>query len=265
MNDLETKIRERWGDREDRRRRRHSGGGHVLTGLFILLVGTAGLLKAMASPIPDWVFSWETFLIALGFFIGIRHQFRGVAWLVLIVIGCIFLMNDVYPDLSMKRYTWPLALIVVGIFLILRPHRRNWDSRQTDPNNLQTGSEESSWGQSKNYSSENFIDSTSIFGGIKKTILSKDFNGGDIVNIMGGTEINLTQADLNGIVTLEITQIFGGTKLIVPSHWEIKPEMVALFGGIEDKRSMQNVAANPGKVLVLKGTTIFGGIEIKNY
>jgi predicted membrane protein len=85
------------------------------------------------------------------------------------------------------------------------------------------------------------------------------------VNIMGGTEINLMQADINGTVILEVTQIFGGTKLIVPSNWEIKPEMVAIFGGIEDKRTMQNVSGNTDKILVLKGTTLFGGIEIRNY
>ncbi|MBM3416907.1 MAG: hypothetical protein FJY20_10820 [Bacteroidetes bacterium] len=52
-------------------------------------------------------------------------------------------------------------------------------------------------------------------------MLSKDFKGGDIVNIFGGTEFNLSQADIKGRVTLEVTTIFGGTKLIVPSHWEV--------------------------------------------
>ena len=119
--------------------------------------------------------------------------------------------------------------------------------------------------ENQNYSSEDFTESTSIFGGIKKNILTKKFQGGDIVNIMGGTELNLMQADINGRVVLEIVQLFGGTKLIVPAHWEIKPEMVALFGGIEDKRQVQNVTHSPDKILVLKGTTMFGGIEIRNY
>ena len=131
--------------------------------------------------------------------------------------------------------------------------------------NRPEGSEESSIYENVNYSSEDFIESTSIFGGIKKNILSKKFKGGDVVNIMGGTELNLMQADINGTVILEIVQIFGGTKLIVPAHWEVKPEMVALFGGIEDKRQMQNVTLNPDKILVLKGTTMFGGIDIRNY
>jgi predicted membrane protein len=254
---------ERW---ENRRFRRSSGcnnrGGGLLTGLLILIIGIVGLLKAFMMPIPDWVFSWQMLLIALGIFIGIRHQFRNFMWLILILVGGIFLMNDLYPELSFSRYSWPLALIVIGGWLILRPrHRHHQQAVATEP----TASNGNAEPKSENYSSEDFIDNTSIFGGIKKTILAKNFKGGDIVNIMGGTEINLSQADIQGIAELEITQVFGGTKLIVPSHWEVKQEVVALFGGIEDRRPIQQVNTNPTKVLILKGTTLFGGIEIKSF
>lgn len=66
-------------------------------------------------------------------------------------------------------------------------------------------------------------------------------------------------------VTMEITTIFGGTKLIIPSNWEIKSEAVMIFGGIEDKRRMQTITGPPEKTLILKGTVLFGGIEIKSY
>ncbi|HEX6891115.1 MAG TPA: hypothetical protein VF141_10480, partial [Chryseolinea sp.] len=82
----------------------------------------------------------------------------------------------------------------------------------------------------------------------------------------GGVEINLTQADITGRVPIEIVQIFGGTKLIVPSHWKIDTEeVVSVFGGLNDKRQVQNTVMDPSKVLVLKGTTFFGGIDIKSF
>ena len=87
-------------------------------------------------------------------------------------------------------------------------------------------------------SEEDFVDSTSIFGGAKKNIISKHFKGGDLVNIFGGTDLDLTQADFTGTAVIELTTIFGGTKLIVPSNWSIKSEAMIMFGSIEDKRKM---------------------------
>jgi len=104
-----------------------------------------------------------------------------------------------------------------------------------------------------------------VFGGIKKIILSKDFRGGDVVNFMGGTEINLTQADIQGRVTIEATNIFGGTKLIIPSTWDVQSDVVAVFGGVDDKRQFAGESPDPKKIIHLSGTCLFGGIEIKSF
>lgn len=60
--------------------------------------------------------------------------------------------------------------------------------------------------------------------------------------------------------------MFGGTKLIVPANWEIKSEIVTVIGNMEDKRpASPKLGEGSGKVLVLTGTTVFGGIEISSY
>lgn len=111
---------------------------------------------------------------------------------------------------------------------------------------------------------EAYTDIVSIFSGVKKTILSKQFVGGEIVCVFGGAELNLTNADFNSPVVLDLVQIFGGTKLIVPANWEIRAEAATIFGGIEDKRRQPpNTLAD--KVLILKGSIIFGGVEVSSY
>ncbi|MES1217708.1 MAG: LiaF domain-containing protein [Bacteroidota bacterium] len=246
--------------RFQRRIERQSRTGSIWTGFFLLLIGVAALVKATVTDFPDWIFSWEMFLIVLGLFVGIRHGFKGGTWFILIIIGSIFLVNEINPDLGFRRYLWPTMMIALGIFFILRPRRHRWEDgekKSTLQGDIPI--------DGATYSNEEFVDSTSIFGGAKKNIISKNFKGGDLVNIFGGTELDLTQADFTGTAVIELTTVFGGTKLIVPSNWSIKSDAVIIFGGIEDKRKMQTITENPDKTLLLRGTVIFGGIDIKSF
>lgn len=276
MTEMQDSREERRAERRRRREERwrdrcgpgHQGGfgivhsnGSKWTGVFILVIGVAALLKATLTDFPDWLFSWQMLLIAFGLFIGLRHNFRGPGWLVLVLIGGIFLLNEIYPEITFRRYMWPLAIIVVGLFIILRP-RRGW---KFDSNKKTEGAGDSFFSEDIDYSKDDFVDSTSIFGGAKKIVISKNFKGGDLVNIFGGTELDLSQADFTGIAVIELTTIFGGTKLLVPSNWSVKSEAVTIFGGIEDKRKMQPVTEAPEKILVIRGTVIFGGIDIKSF
>jgi len=81
---------------------------------------------------------------------------------------------------------------------------------------------------------------------------------------MGGTELDLSQADFTGMVKLDVVQIMGATKIIVPAHWEVRTDVTAIFAGFEDKRQAPTVN-NPDKVLLIDGTSLFGGIELKNF
>jgi predicted membrane protein len=269
MNDFESRREERRKWREERWRNReqyfNNGHGRIWTGLFIMLVGVAAFLKAYLTDLPNWMFSWPMLMIVIGFFIGVRHKFVGAAWFILMVLGSIFLIDQIDPDFSLRRYIWPIALIVVGFFLAIRPRNRNWrhhywsEKKNTGMKETAQVLNEGTW------SDDDFVDSTSIFGGVKKNILSKNFKGGDLVNVFGGTDLDLTQADFSGTAVIEFTTIFGGAKLIVPSNWSVKSEAVIIFGSVEDKRKMQTVTESPDKVLLLKGTVIFGGIDIKSY
>jgi predicted membrane protein len=260
--EVRRKIRERWGRGQGGIYSGNTRGGSIWTGVFIILIGIAALIKVTVTDLPNWVFSWQMFLIVLGFFIGIRHGFRGPAWFILMLVGGAFLATEINPDINIRRYIWPVALIVVGGFLVLRPRHRNF--RDYIDDKVDTAINDAAKKEGP-VSDDDFVDSTSVFGGAHKNIISKNFKGGDLVNIFGGTELNLTQADFTGTATIELTTIFGGTKLIVPSNWSVKSEVVTIFGGMEDKRNIQSVTDNSGKLLLLRGTIIFGGIEIKSF
>lgn len=250
----------------------HRGRHYILTGLIVIGLGFLLIASRMGYPIPEWVFTWKVFLIGLGIFIGEKHDFHGVGWLLLMAIGGIFLLGDWYPDLSIRLYIWPVILIFLGVLLILRPapsrqwrdhirkNRRHWKHHYRQYTNERYAADYSGM-----HSSEDYLDCVSIFGTVNKNILSKNFKGGEATSIFGGTSVNLLQADIQGSIELDLTQIFGGCTLIIPPHWEIKSEIVNIFGGVDDRRPVENVNSDHTHVIILRGTSVFGGIEIKSF
>lgn len=239
-------------------RGRHGHSGRTFGGIIIIVVGSLLLARAAGADFPSWFFSWPMFLIALGTYIGVRHRFRNPGFLIPIAIGSVFLIDWIVPEVSLRPYLWPVLIIGVGLVMILRSRR----GREND-----TLFDTLDFGQSKPDKSENgLFEAVTIFGENKRQVLSKDFKGGESVCVFGGAEINLMQADINGRVPLELVQVFGGTKLIVPSHWRVESEeIVTIFGGLNDKRHFNNTPTDHSKTLVLRGTTIFGGIDIKSF
>jgi predicted membrane protein len=285
--------------RQERRSKRKRSGS-VLAGLLLMCVGTLLLLRAFGTPFPEWLFTWPMIVIAFGLLAGAGNSFRDPGWVIISGVGTVFLLQEIWPHTSIYMFIWPIFIIALGFIIMLAPrrHRRwhekwdkfremqgqnkeywkNWERgdyyqgwqnpQQTDPNTATQTSPNpdatENTGSEQNRKADNWLDAVTIFGNIKKMVYSKNFKGGDVVSIFGGAEINLTQADFNGTIVIEMVQIFSGAKLIVPPHWQIRSEMVAIFGGIEDKRPAQT-SYDENKVVVLNGTTFFGGLEIKSY
>lgn len=243
----------KWGYTEDR-------SGRAAGGLVIVILGALWLAKSLGADIPQWIISWPMFLIGLGIFIGAKHSFRNPAWFILVIIGSVFLLNNFFVTISLGQVFWPLIIITAGLVMIFKPRNRNRQWGNWDKDRYQR------YNRTEN-TSEDYLESVSIFGSVKKNIIAKDFKGGESVCVFGGSELNLTQADINGRVVVELVMVFGGTKLIVPANWQIQSsELVSIFGGLEDKRPIYaNTTVDSNKVLILKGTCIFGGITIKSY
>ncbi|NUM32126.1 MAG: hypothetical protein HUU47_07355 [Bacteroidetes bacterium] len=243
-----------------------SNFGNIFAGMIVIIAGALILLKNIGTPLPTWIFTWPMLLIGIGIFLGARHSFRHGGWWIFCVVGSVFLFKDFINNLSISNIIWPLLIIFFGLIIMLKPRRRNCNERFHEHWKTNKTGHYNGIFNEKIVSDEDFVESTSIFGGVKKNIISKNFKGGDILCIFGGTEINLMQADFEGQSIIQITQVFGGTKLIVPAHWNVVTETVAILGGIEDKRHnvIENSDSNK-KVLILKGTSIFAGIDIRSY
>jgi len=279
MRDFEKRHeerKERWEAKrakwEARRSEFHHGNGHIWTGALLLIIGGVALAKSLGVAMPEWLFTWQMLLIVIGLFIGLKKGFRG-GWFVPVIIGGAFLLNEYVWHGQMYKHLWPLILIVVGLAFVFKPKKKNWHCYDEKKNTAMTTETTPLTDtpvtppppDTAVPGADDYIDITAIFGGTEKTVLSKNFKGGSVTNVFGGSEINLSQADIHGTVILDITAIFGGATLVVPSNWVVKSDAALIFGGISDKRSVSGYSETVSKNLVIKGTILFGGMEIKSF
>ena len=110
---------------------------------------------------------------------------------------------------------------------------------------------------------DDYLETRVVFGGTKRSIFSKDFKGGSINNIFGSTEIDLSYADINGIAGLDITQVFGELVITVPADWHIDADFSQFMATVEDFRNNVYQTRSTEKVLLLKGNSTFGLVQIQ--
>jgi len=218
-----------------------------LGGMILIIIGSVLLARQLDVDLPRWLFSWEMILIGIGLFIGARRSFQPGGWIVPIIIGTVFLVQHEWIGWDYRHFFWPVIIIGIGLYMIFRPKHKEWERGFTSES-----------------SSDDFINSSVVFGGVKKKMITKNFQGGSIDNIFGGTDLDLMQADFKGTIVMDFNVAFGGVKLVVPPHWNIKNEVTPILGGIDDKRPVVPVE-DASKLLVLRGTIMFGGLDIKSY
>jgi len=250
----------------------------TLGGLILMAIGLAFLVREVNFFfIPYWLFSIPTLIILVGLYIGAKHNFRNGLWIIIVIIGGLNLLEDIFPYHHFSHAIVPLIIIVVGMRMLMN-RNRPWDKDHWKQSfawrvNINPGGQPGPIGDpnvngptpiNPGFYGDDQLDATSIFSGVKKKILSKDFKGGEITNFFGGCDVDFTSADISGRVVIDVTQVFGGIKLIVPPHWHVTSDMVNLFAGFDDKR-LQKSDYGSDKILVLKGTSIFAGVEIRSY
>src|SRR5690606_17089618 len=148
---------------------------------------------------------------------------------ILLGIGAFFLLRNL-TDFDIGPILWPAFIIGIGLWLLLgkshsspRPpgperHRYRdrshsgdyeWDKRIVNEQTAPPSGGASPFNEAEepevfadSFPSDDYLKSTSIFGDVKKTIISKRFRGGEVVNAFGGTDINLIQTDIQQPVVI---------------------------------------------------------------
>lgn len=230
----------------------------TLAGILLILFGVIFLAERMGANIPDWVISWKTALIAIGVVTLYKHYWQKLWGFVLIITGGVFLLNDIMPGTVDKQLIFPIMIILFGVVMIAKGTNLFQKKKFSNHDVM--------FDEVEDLSSDDFIASSTFFGGVKKNIVSKTFKGGNFSTAFGGTEINLSKADIEKPININSVTVFGELKIIVPVNWRIDSNVTCIFAAVEDKRptSLQ-LDEGTTKILNLTGTCMFGAVKIISY
>jgi predicted membrane protein len=210
--------------------------------------------------------------------------------LILIVLGILWILNNLeIVDFRLSEW-WPLIIIIIGLIHLVSGGRLfntgAWILIFLGVVFLLTTNEYLEWdeiwrfwpvililiglsiltqhhGRSVPRSDANDISGSTIFGSINKKVNSKQFKGGNLSALFGGIELDMRECILDKAgAVIDVSTIFGGTELRIPADWPLDIHSTAIFGGMENKTD--NPVSKEGNRLTIKSSTIFGGIEIKN-
>lgn len=237
----------------------------ITAGILIVTFGTLFLLHRLDFNIPKYLFGWQMILMAVGVVSIVRHKFKKIFGYALVFIGGLFLFQSWYPQSFDKDIIFPVIIILIGLMVLFKRKKKPFgrEHGRFSREQWRRMHDAERFGE---VSSEDYLDTVNFFSGLKKNVTSQNFKGADIVTVFGGTDVNLSNADFEERVVIDISCVFAGTTLNIPNNWQINSDVTSVFGGIEDKRPLELVEkAENKKIVVLHGSCIFGGIEITSF
>jgi len=224
----------------------------VVTSVLLITIGVLFLLDNLnILPVGDvWRF-WPLILIFSGVSkLTDRDRPSSLIWgSFLVLCGAGWLANNLHWWNFNFHAIWPLTLIMVGVMMLVKAldsaqSRKGWTGAFT----------------------AGTIREHVVFSGTKRKLDTPNFEGGEIVCIFGGVELNLRKCGMTGgQAVIDVAITFGGVEIKIPEGWRVVNQCMAVFGACEDKtlapRPESGVQA---PVLVITGHALFGAVNVEN-
>ncbi len=226
----------------------HRMSGHFVIGLVVIGVGVLLLLGSTGVLDIGDVFLWiPSLFILLGVWLMIKSRFRRIGGpiLMILIAGIIQLM---ILGLDVGRF-WPVILIIIGTVVLVNSFRSRGRSSED--------------GATRN-TVDGWIESVSVFGSTRESVVSSEFKGGQATTVMGEARLDLRETSvMEKPAALEITVVMGEMKLRVPRDWNVRLDNVTVMGESKDER-LRREADGAQTDLVISGAVVMGSLKIED-
>jgi predicted membrane protein len=251
-----------------------------ILGVIVVLVGVSLLLDQLGIESADHVTRfWPIILIAVGFLSLTRGRRGSVTGLVLILLGGWLLLNTLgLLMLSPWEFIVPIAVVAVGARIMMRgSDHSNWQPPANGPlppgggttpgaplGGVAPAAPQGSAPFSGGPDASQHATIFSILSSSRRRWGHSIFRSAEATCMMGGGEIDLRDALLgpDGTAYIDVFVLMGGLNIFVPPGWTVICHVMPIMGGVMDKT--RTIPSATTQQLILRGTTMMGGVEISN-
>ena len=269
--------------------------GNIVIGAMLILTGLAIVLDR--AGVVHWRDQWTLWPLILGG-IGLARLLQSIPGEpkqgLLFLTAAVWLFIGEAGWVSLED-SWPIVIIAFGIIVALNGGaRRRWHApdqpgdptvpphvrRMRRPDHpLSSLATIGIWiavfvafqvSGFRSFSAENADDRVrvvSVMGRSEHTSRATAFQGAEVTNVMGRSELDLSDATLapGASATVHVFSVMGALVIRVPRTWTVDTGAVSALGRVHDERGTTPEAeatGSPAPRLVVRGFVMFGRLTI---
>ncbi len=248
--------------------------GPLVGGVLLVAVGVLFTLDNFGVLRAGDVFDyWPLVLVGVGLariFGGSPRQRLGGS--IVALAGCLMLLRTLHLLWFRLHDLWPFFLVLAGGLLVwqaMRPRPASGgaggDVGARAMDGLRAGLEASEpWRDRDPQESGSVLHEFAFMGGGDRVVRSQEFRGGKVDAILGGFKIDLRGAAIAGeSASIDVFAFWGGVDFRVPQEWNVVVHGMPILGAFVN-RTEPGIGVAPGKTLIIRGSVVMGGVEVKN-
>ncbi len=89
-------------------------------GYFLIGIGLFFLIANLGLAFPAWFVGLPTLLIALGIYQGFKHNFQRPGWIILVLVGSVFMFERYSHEFHHRHLLIPMVLISIGVYKLVK-------------------------------------------------------------------------------------------------------------------------------------------------
>ena len=220
--------------------------GNLVWGLILIVIGIIIGLNALGIAQINLFFDgwWTLFIIipSVGDIIKNPSKGENYVWL---AVGVVLLLcaQEILSFKIVGKLLLPAILVGIGLSILLKDRLGAKVKEKI-----------------KDLNKEGLEEYYAIFSGQEINPKGEEFKGASLNAIFGGIDLNLADAQIQKDTLINLTSVFGGVDIKVPSNVNVKVQSTSIFGGTDNKikKYTENLPT-----IYIKSFCLFGGADIK--